>query len=156
MADNIAPSRSARRNAKRSRRRKPGRARLMRLLTAILIIAIVASISWMIIVKITRPYRIAYIESKDITEIKNQITEAERENKALKDDLAYISRPEGKMVEARRLGYVKEGEIAVVLEQPDRKKYEMDQMPRPPVKKTLFQSIGSRILQFFGKYEGTE
>lgn len=141
--------RAERRKARMARKRKAPQSKALRLVVAAIIIAVVAAIVWMVVAKATKPYRIGYNESKEISDIRGQISQAKAENKALKADIDYIKRPEGKMVEARKLGFVKEGEVAVVVEQPDRKQYEMDQMKTPPVKETFFQSLKRRITEFF-------
>lgn len=149
MADNVTPSRSERRNAIKSRKRRPVRSKLLRLVIVFAVIAAVSSLAWMVIAKMTKPYRVSYTESKEITEVRNQIAEAEMENKQLKDDISYLKRPEGKIAEARKLGFVQKGEVAVVVEQPDRKKYEALQIPKPPEKESFFKATFHHICDFF-------
>ena len=65
-----------------------------------------------------KPYLITYNESREIAKIKKQIAEAKAENARLKRELAYLKTPLGKEVEARKQGWVRPGEIAVILESP--------------------------------------
>ncbi|MHB1457770.1 MAG: FtsB family cell division protein [Armatimonadota bacterium] len=149
MSDEMSSRRAERRKARLSRKRKTGRSKVLRRLTRVLIVLLVVAATWLILAKITKPYRISYMESKEISDVKKQIVQAEAENKRLKQDIEYIKKPEGKMVEARKLGFVKEGEVAVVVEQPNREQFELDQMKTPPVKDTFLQSWKKRIAEFF-------
>lgn len=153
MADEISSRRSDRRKARLYRKRKTGRSKLFRKMLGVFIVLVIIAIIGLILSKATRPYRIGYAESKEIADVKNQISQAEAENKRLKQDIDYIKKPEGKMVEARKLGFVKEGEVAVVVEQPNREQYEMDQMKTPPVKDTFFESWKKRIAAFFARFK---
>ena len=152
MADDISSRRSERRKARLSRKRKYGRSKVLQRVVGVLVVLIIIGATWMILAKATKPYRIGYDESKEITDVRNQISKAELENKRLKQDIDYIKKPEGKMVEARKLGFVKEGEVAVVVEQPNREQYEMDQTKSPPVKDTFFQSVRKQIAEFFAGF----
>lgn len=118
----------------------------------VLVVLLFIAIIWLVLAKAIKPYRISYVESREIADVRNQIAQAEADNKRLKEDIEYIQKPEGKMVEARKLGFVKEGEVAVVVEQPDREQYERDQMKTPPVKDTFLQSWKKRITGFFAGF----
>lgn len=152
MSDEISSRRAERRKARLSRKRKYGRSKVLRKILGVFLVLIIITAAWLIMAKITKPYRISYMESREIADIRNQIKQAELDNKRLKQDIDYIKKPEGKMVEARKLGFVKEGEVAVVVEQPNRDQYELDQMKTPPVKDTFFQSVRKRIAEFFSGF----
>lgn len=70
---------------------------------------------YMVGVKASKPYVISYRESKDIVSIKREISEAEAENRALKGQIGYLKTDRGKVAEARKLGFVKPGEISLVV-----------------------------------------
>ncbi len=132
-------------------KRKTPVSKFFRISAYLLVMAIVLVGIYMVIAKATRPYRIGYIESKDISDIKKQIEQAKAENKALKDDIEYLKRPEGKTVEAENM-FCKEGEVAVVIEQPDRAQFELEHMKNPPVEETFFQVWKRKISEFFSRF----
>ena len=106
------------------RRRRPAVARYFRAFLVVSASCVILVIISMGIAKIVRPYLISYGQSKETAEIERQIDETKKENKALKRDLKYLNRPEGKEVEARKLGWVKEGEVALVVGKPHKSESE--------------------------------
>jgi cell division protein FtsL len=142
-----------RRKARIAKKRPTRRTKTIRVIVSSLVIVIILAMAWKVVAKSIKPYRIGYSESKDIIEIKKQIAEAEAENKALKADIEYLKRPEGKLVEARKLGFVKEGEVAVVIEQPDRKQFEIDHIKNPPpAEESYWKSLKRKIAKFFSRF----
>lgn len=69
--------------------------------------------------KAVKPYLIYHNEKKEIAEIQKQIALEKAENARLKRELRNLDTPLGKEVEARKQGWVKPGEIAVILEPSD-------------------------------------
>lgn len=152
MSDRIQPRRADRRKARVAKGRRIRVVRIFRAAIYLIILVVIGAIVWRTIAKVTKPYRISYAESKEITEIKEQIAQAEAENKKLKEEIEYIKRPEGKIAEARKLGFVKDGEIAVVVEQPDRQQYELEKTKMPVVEETFFESLRRRVKEFFSRF----
>ena len=101
----------------RPRRRKLVRS--LRILLALVAVGCGIVMVGAVIAKGARPYLISHGEAKEIAQVKRQIAQAESENRVLKKGIGYLRTPRGMEAEARKLGWVKEGEIAVVLEEPE-------------------------------------
>ena len=105
--------------------------------------------TFMVVSKASRPYRISYSESKDITAKLQKLNKAQAENEVLKQDWEYLTNPqtqnEAMEIEARKLGWVKPGEIAIVVEQSPKA---LDEENKFPV--SSWFSPGKRILGLFG------
>jgi len=104
---------------------------------------------YLIAMKASRPFIISYAESKEITDIKRQNAAAEAENKKLKEDRAYLQTAQGKEAEARKLGFVKEGEISLIVEHPEKSEPPVLNPPPPPVKKTFWQKVADKAATVF-------
>lgn len=105
-----------------------------------------------VITKAARPYLISYGESKEIAEVNRQTKEAAAEKSALKRDIKYLTDPKTQAraleEEARKLGWVKKGEVALVVAQP-KESNENAQPVVPTEEKTFWQSAGQRVLGIF-------
>ena len=88
--------------------------------------------------KASKPYVISYRESKDIAVIRKQIAEAEAENKSLKSQIGYLKTDRGKIVEARKLGFVRNGEISIVVGKPEDCE---DSADRAPAKRSVWTNV---------------
>ena len=106
-----------RRRPRRKRARSP---RFLSILLALVILVVGVYCAKVVIAKITRPYLISYGESREISELKRQIATSTTENRQLKKDITDVGTPQGKDAEARKLGWVKKGEVAIVVEQPQK------------------------------------
>jgi len=95
--------------------------------------------------KVAKPYLIGRTEGAEIAQIKQEIAQQERRRGELMDDMRYLRTPAGMEVEARRLGWVKEGEVSVVVEEPK---------PEPTVeessKKPFLQRFSDGVVGLFG------
>ena len=137
-------------------RRKRSSSKAMRVFLMLLVIAGVIFSMGSVITKAARPYLISYGESKEIAEVNRQTAEAAAENSALKRDIKYLTDPKTQVraleEEARKLGWVKKGETALVVEQP--KKPGEDSRPVVPTEKRSFwQDAGKRVLGIFVRPE---
>jgi len=111
MARRITKTRTRGKTVRRKKR--PGR--YLRFLLAIVIACGAVYCARAVIVKISRPYLLSYSESKEVAETQKQMDAARAENRQLARDIADISTPRGKEAEARKLGWVKKGETAIVV-----------------------------------------
>ncbi len=127
----------------------PKTKRLVRVLAAACIIGIIGVAVFLIISKLSRPYMIGYSESKEIIETKQQISNAESENKSMHSDIQYLQTDRGKEAEARRLGWVKPGEIAIVVEQPRKIQNPSTQQAAATVHKSFWISVREKVLGLF-------
>jgi len=95
---------------------KPGK--FKRVVSRLLIICLVVGGIYMFLDKLSRPFRISHGEVQAISDVKKQIKDEEAQNRALKQHIEFLKTDKGREVEARRLGWVKPGEVAIVVEQP--------------------------------------
>ncbi len=100
----------------RPRKRKSGLRRLARASLMGITLAGVLLGAGGVIAKVAKPYLVGRGEARKISEINRQIGELESENEELTKEISYLSTPSGMEAEARKLGWVKEGETAVVVE----------------------------------------
>lgn len=121
--------------------RKAARTAVVLAIGAFILLAVGA-----VIAKAARPYLITYNEAREIEQIKRQIAEAEAENKALREDIAYLQTKRGKEVEARKLGWVKKGEIAVIVEPTDEPADENAEGKASQVRMPATQVVGKWLL----------
>jgi hypothetical protein len=118
-------TRVSRTGQRSSTRRRGGRrrSRAVKLLKVMLQILVAFAIAYCVkaaIAKAARPTVINYREKKEVALLQQQIGAARAENIQLKGDITDIDTKPGKVSEARKLGWVKKGETAIVVEQPQK------------------------------------
>jgi len=123
-----------------------GRSKAFHGLVWVLAICGVLTCTYMVLAKATRPYVISYAESQDMTSIKQQKEAAEAENRRLKLEKDYLLTSKGKEAEARKLGWVKPGEVAVVVQQPE-KPVPVLEYEKPPVPKSKWQLLSEKAMR---------
>ncbi len=69
-----------------------------------------------LVTKAIRPYREAGAQKSQMTVTRRQIAEIDRQNVALHQHIAYLQTDDGMATEARKMGFVKPGEIPIVVE----------------------------------------
>lgn len=69
-----------------------------------------------LIAKAIRPYREARAQQRQLADTQRQIAALDVQNDALKRRIAYLKTPDGVTHEARKMGYLKPGEIPLVFE----------------------------------------
>jgi hypothetical protein len=72
-----------------------------------------------VIGKGAKPYLVGYTANKEIAQINQQIAHEKARQKDLSKQIGYLQTPAGMESEARKLGWVKEGEVAVVVDDRD-------------------------------------
>ncbi len=121
--DEFAAARQARR--RRSRWKRPRRilgiwARLA-MLAAVIVVSVLLAIS--LVAKAVRPYREASAQKANLSETRQESDALVAENALLTRRIAYLKTSDGIASEARRMGYLRPGEIPIVVEsasgQPD-------------------------------------
>ncbi len=96
--------------------------------------------------KAAEPYVVGYAESKEIAQVTQQIADEKAKRKDLKQQIRYLRTPAGMESEARKLGWVKEGEVAVVVDN-SRK----EPTPKELTEKSPFVNrLGNGISGLFG------
>ena len=114
--DELAARRQARR--KNSKWKRPRRifslwARLG-MAGAVIIVSILLAMN--LIAKAARPYREAGLQKSQLLDTRQQSDELETENAALIRRISYLKTPQGIASEARKMGYLKPGEVPMVVE----------------------------------------
>lgn len=121
--DEFAAARRARR--RRSRWKRPRRilgiwARLA-MAAAVIVVAVLLAVS--LVAKVIRPYREASVQIRQLSETRQESDALVAENALLARRIVYLKTSEGIASEARRMGYLRPGEIPIVVEgapgQPD-------------------------------------
>jgi hypothetical protein len=105
----------------------------------------------MVVAKTARPFRISYAESKDISIIKREKAAAELENQQLKREKQALLTASGKEIEARKQGWVKDGEVVGVVGQPEQTAAPEYDQPKPDAPKSKWQAVKEKLLSKFGR-----
>jgi hypothetical protein len=69
-----------------------------------------------LVAKAIRPYQEASVQSTQLAASNGQIQNLDAENASLRRRIAYLQTSEGEMSEARKMGYLRPGEIPIVVE----------------------------------------
>lgn len=69
-----------------------------------------------LVTKAIRPYREAGAQKSQMTVTRRQIADIDQQNAALRQHIAYLQTDDGVATEARKMGFVKPGEIPIVVE----------------------------------------
>lgn len=72
--------------------------------------------------KTVRPFNLYFIEARETKHIDNDIKKLKTENASLRNKANYLKTKEGAETEARQLGWVRKGEIALVVEKQSKEK----------------------------------
>ena len=104
--------------AKRTRRRRPRRILGLwaRLALLTVFIGMLTAVAAALVAKAIRPYREASIQSSLLADSNRQIQNIDAENASLRRRISYLQTSEGEMSEARKMGYLRPGEIPIVVE----------------------------------------
>jgi len=86
---------------------------------AIILLAIAGAwVAFSIVRKAVRPFRFYVAEARENRRIQTQIAELQRENAMLRRKVRYLRTPSGQETAARELGWVRKGEVSLVVEPP--------------------------------------
>ncbi len=91
------------------------RSKLLPVLRLVLVVAIVAIIGHAIVVKVARPFVLYRKEKQETQRLSEKVEQLQEENRLLEERIKYIKSDKGLNSAARRLGYVKPGEVTIVL-----------------------------------------
>lgn len=69
--------------------------------------------------KVARPFNLYISEASENQRIEQQISELKAENEAMRRRIDYLKTPAGSESEARALGWVREGEVSLVVIPPE-------------------------------------
>lgn len=135
----VKPRRTA--GPKRRRSRRPHYTRMIVIVLSItgILLGVGAVIG-----KGAKPYLVGHTEGREIEQINRQIAQEEARRIDLNKQIEYLQTPAGMESEARKLGWVKEGEVAVVVD--DTKK---EPTPERSSEPTFLQRIGKGITGLF-------
>jgi len=108
---------------RQARRKKAGWKRPRRILglwarvgMAVALVVVSVFLAITLVAKIARPYREAGIQSNELSATRQQSDALATENTALIRRIAYLKTPQGIASEARKMGYLRPGEVPMVVE----------------------------------------
>lgn len=105
-------SRSASERSGKRRRKAP-----LRLKAFWLVVAAIAALTvFAVLRKTVRPILLCHRERTEVIRLENQLADLRRENRALETRRRYLESPAGAETEARKLGYVRPGEVSVIIQ----------------------------------------
>lgn len=119
MSDSRSASseKPARRPKRRPPRRIPGLWPRLALLAVLLVVLMVAAVG--LVAKIARPYREADRQSGQLEATRRRTQALNSENERLRRRIASLQTRDGVASEARKLGFLRPGEIAIVVARDD-------------------------------------
>ena len=82
-------------------------------LSLVAVVAVVLGV--MVGSKILRPFQLCSRESRETGQLKSELATLEKQNAVLERQIAFLKTPRGSAEAARKLGWVKPGEITLVL-----------------------------------------
>lgn len=129
-----------------SKKRRSGRTRYTRIVVMTLAVAGVILGVGAVVSKAAKPYVVGYTEGREIAEVRQQIADEKARRDDLKQQIRYVRTPAGMEVEARKLGWVKEGEVAVVVDNTKQEPTPEEVAPQSP----FVNRLGTGITGLFG------
>lgn len=129
-----------------SKKRRSGRTRYTRIVVMTLAVAGVILGVGAVVSKAAKPYVVGYTEGREIAEVRQQIADEKARRDDLKQQIRYVRTPAGMEVEARKLGWVKEGEVAVVVDNTKQEPTPEEVVPQSP----FVNRLGTGITGLFG------
>ena len=114
--DDFAAARRARRKGSRWKRprRILGMWARVALLVGVVVVTVFVAIG--LVAKAVRPYNEAGVQNRQLADTRLETDALDRENAELARRIAYLKTPEGVASEARKMGYLRPGEIPLVVE----------------------------------------
>jgi cell division protein FtsB len=100
---------------RRVRRRSVWRSIIWPVLKYSAVAALVFLLGQMVAGKVARPFRLLRSELRETDRITTELKSLRKQNEALERRLKYLQTPRGAAQAARKLGYVKPGEVLLVL-----------------------------------------
>ncbi|MDH7601580.1 MAG: septum formation initiator family protein [Armatimonadota bacterium] len=101
--------------ARRVKKKRPNRRWIRNLMKLVLYVSVAAVVTRFAIAKVNRPLQLLKEQMHESAVLTEQLQRLKAENKVLRRRLIYIRDKRGAAQEARRLGYVKPGEVLLVL-----------------------------------------
>jgi len=135
----------------RPRRRTVRLRRFLRTSLMLLAIGFGIFIGWHVVNKIAKPYIVGYCEGREIAQIKAEIAQEKRDNRSLNREIRYLGTEAGQTAEARKLGMVKEGEVALIVETSEQDpSHTREESGVEKDKKPFWQAAGAWVAGLFG------
>lgn len=106
------------RPGRRKRRKKPVLGLMPRFGLIVLVVGFAGVASVAIGAKIAQPYEMMHQERAQIASLKAGLDQTDSQNDSMQRQADYLSRPDGEVEAARAQGYVKPGEVSLIIEQP--------------------------------------
>lgn len=99
-------------------RRKRKRSLMKRVVPAFIMLVIMSGVvlvGSIVVAKVLRPFKLCNIETREERRLASEYLSLKKENADLRRQLQYMNTPRGVAGAARKLGYVKPGEISLVI-----------------------------------------
>lgn len=106
------------RTSRKKRRKKPVLGLMPRFGLIVLVVGFAAVASIAIGTKIAQPYEMMHQERAQVATLKTALDQTDAQNAAMQQQADYLTRPDGEEAAARAQGYVKPGEVSLIIEQP--------------------------------------
>ncbi len=101
---------------KQGRRRKK-KQQLLQIIVFGVVAVVVVLVGFVVIRKVAKPIGLLFAEREQVRQMQKQLADAKQEKKQLLEKKRVIASPSGAEAEARRLGYVRPGEVSIVIEE---------------------------------------
>ena len=115
----VQTARRSKPNGAPPRRRRPRRSLLRHVIwpvaKVILVVAVAGFVGTLIVGKIARPFQLCSAEGRDVSRMQSELATLKEENRALERQIGYLKTSRGIAEAARKLGYVKPGEITLII-----------------------------------------
>lgn len=106
------------RPSRKKRRKKPVLGLMPRFALIVLVVGFAVVACAAIGSKIAQPYQMMHQERAQIATLKSGLDQTDAQNAAMQQQADYLSRPDGEEAAARAQGYVKPGEVSLIIETP--------------------------------------
>src|SRR5579883_2659656 len=106
------------RPSRKKRRRKRVLGMFPRLMLSAILVGFTIVVCVAMITKIIQPYQMSHDQSKQMSALSQQLADTESQSADLQKKVSYLRRPDGIEAAARAQGYLKPGEISLIIENP--------------------------------------
>lgn len=100
---------------RRRRQRTIWRNLILPALKVVVVVSLIAATGVFAAGRISRPIKLLNAENRETQQVASSLTSLREENAQIERQIKYLKTPRGKAQAARKLGYVKPGEITLVL-----------------------------------------
>ena len=85
-------------------------------------VGIIGFIAFIGLRKTIKPVRLVWAERREVLRMQDELAQKEKTNRELKNRRQYLLTPSGTETEARRLGFVRPGEVSIIISEDEKDK----------------------------------